>query len=205
MHTPTRSYDHTVGVSGLTLGGGHGAMSRLHGLSVDQLVSATVVTVDGMQVLTANATSNEDLFYALRGGGVGFGVVVEWQFQLHPTPPFVTEILYEFPLKVYYNNGSRVDAGKEVLRNFMHNATFWETLPNGWGGWRSLDTSTGYSVAEGEGYLGQMSGSLVYVGGDATEATELVTRLQDFQPAWRNSYNTFMVTLEYASLLDYGE
>ncbi|WNM36174.1 FAD-binding oxidoreductase [Streptomyces sp. Li-HN-5-11] len=83
----------TVGVSGLTLGGGHGVVSRAYGLTCDSLTQATVVTADGKQ-LTANASQNEDLFWALRGAGNGnFGVVTELQFRTHPAPQAVSAYL----------------------------------------------------------------------------------------------------------------
>jgi FAD/FMN-containing dehydrogenase len=80
----------TVGVSGLTLGGGHGVVSRAYGLTCDSLTQATVITADGKQ-LTANATDHKDLFWALRGAGNGnFGVVTELHFTTHPAPQAVT-------------------------------------------------------------------------------------------------------------------
>jgi hypothetical protein len=83
----------TVGVSGLTLGGGHGVTSRAYGLTCDSLTQATLITADGKQ-LTANATTNKDLFWALRGAGNGnFGVVTELRFKTHPAPQGVTAYL----------------------------------------------------------------------------------------------------------------
>lgn len=83
----------TVGVSGLTLGGGHGVVSRAYGLTCDSLTQATLITADGKQVV-ANATQNKDLFWALRGAGNGnFGVVTELQFKTHPAPQAVSAYL----------------------------------------------------------------------------------------------------------------
>ncbi|MGW9022813.1 FAD-binding oxidoreductase [Streptomyces sp. NPDC055722] len=80
----------TVGVSGLTLGGGHGVISRAYGLTCDSLTQATLITADGKQ-LVANATENKELFWALRGAGNGnFGVVTELRFRTHPAPQAVS-------------------------------------------------------------------------------------------------------------------
>ena len=106
----------TTGVAGLTLGGGFGWLSRKYGMTVDNLLSADVVTADGRQV-RASEQENEDLFWGLRGGGGNFGVVTRFEFQLHPVGPEVLSGLIVYPFA----------QAKSVLQQF---ARFTESMPD---------------------------------------------------------------------------
>jgi FAD/FMN-containing dehydrogenase len=88
----------TTGVAGLTLGGGFGWTTRKFGLTVDNLISADVVTADA-KLLRASDAENQDLFWALRGGGGNFGIVTSFEFKLHPLGPEVLSGLIVHPLE----------------------------------------------------------------------------------------------------------
>jgi len=89
----------TVGIAGLTLGGGEGALMPKYGTACDNLLSARVVTVDGREV-EASQNSNADLFWAIRGGGGNFGVVTALEYRLHPVSEVLTGALVYPPGRI---------------------------------------------------------------------------------------------------------
>jgi hypothetical protein len=109
---PAGVVSHT-GAAGLVLGGGTGWLNRLHGLSCDNVVGFTVVTADGSIVRT-NSKENPDLFWALRGGGGNFGVVTEFEVNLHP----VRSVLFGTGLCF----GDDIPASVQNWRDFMAQA-----------------------------------------------------------------------------------
>ena len=82
----------SVGIGGITLGGGVGYLVRKHGLTIDQLLAADIVTADG-QLLRTDEDTHPDLFWAIRGGGGNFGVVTRFQFRLHEVDSIVGGML----------------------------------------------------------------------------------------------------------------
>jgi FAD/FMN-containing dehydrogenase len=86
----------TTGVAGLTLGGGFGWLSRKHGLTIDNLLSAEVVTATGERS-TVSESRHPDLFWGIRGGGGNFGIVTAFEYQLHPVGPDVFSGLIVHP------------------------------------------------------------------------------------------------------------
>ncbi|MDJ0940119.1 MAG: FAD-binding protein [Woeseiaceae bacterium] len=115
LATTTGIVSHT-GVGGFTLGGGMGRLDRMHGLAIDNLLGATVITADGRTV-RASEDENPDLFWALRGGGGNFGIVTEFVYRLHPFDDTVYGGFLEYP----------IDKAKEMMTFF---AEFEQSMPN---------------------------------------------------------------------------
>jgi FAD/FMN-containing dehydrogenase len=95
--TPLGTVSHT-GVGGLTLGGGFGRLARRFGLAIDNLEAVDIVTADG-QLRHASTEENQDLFWAVRGGGGNFGVVTNFEFRLHPMQREVFAGEISFPME----------------------------------------------------------------------------------------------------------
>ena len=125
----------SVGIGGLTTGGGFGWLTGRYGLTCDNLISAQVVTAAGRK-LTAAESDNEDLFWALRGGGGNYGVAVQFEYQLHPVRQVVGGML-SYPL-------SQCRAGLTFMRDFLSRAPDDLTVSFGI---RSVDGDSTFAVA----------------------------------------------------------
>jgi FAD/FMN-containing dehydrogenase len=103
-----------TGIGGFALHGGYGWLSRKHGLALDNILAADIVTADG-KLRKASTGENEDLFWAIRGGGGNFGVVTSFEFRCHPVEP---EVWFAAP---FYPLG-KAESGLRFFRDFMKKA-----------------------------------------------------------------------------------
>jgi len=110
-----------TGVGGLTLGGGMGWISRKYGLSVDNLISAEVVTAEG-KLLTASAEENPDLFWGIRGGGGNFGIVTSFLFQ---GAEIGTEVFAGLLVKKFEDAKEYIRFHREYVRTLPDEMTVW--------------------------------------------------------------------------------
>lgn len=123
LATPT-GINSTTGIAGLTLGGGFGWLTRRYGLTVDNLVSAQIVTADG-ETLRVSDSESPDLFWAIRGGGGNFGVVTEFEYALHPIGPQVSAGLFVFP----FDQARRVlGQYRELTRELPEDLSVWAVM-----------------------------------------------------------------------------
>src|SRR5499427_6877711 len=147
----------TTGVAGLTLGGGFGWTTRKFALTIDNLISADVVTADG-KLVRASEKENPDLFWALRGGGGNFGVVTSFEFKLHPLGPEVLSGLIVHPLE---RAGELLPKFCRIAKEAPDELTIWAVmrkapplpfLPSEWHGKEVLIFAACYSgdMKEGE-------------------------------------------------------
>ncbi len=114
----------TTGVAGLTLGGGFGWLSRKLGLTVDNLISADVVTADG-KLRQVSAKSEPDLFWAIRGGSGNFGVVTSFEYKLHPVGP---EVLAGLIVHPYAKAKELLDGYRKITANAPEELTCWVVM-----------------------------------------------------------------------------
>ena len=157
----------TTGIAGLTLGGGVGHLTRKHGLTVDNLIEADVLLASG-ELITASATDNAELFWAIRGGGGNFGIVTSFVFASHPVSTIVGgPTLYG------------LDQAADVLcwyRDFIHDAP-----PELNGFFAFLTVPPGPPFPE-HLHLRKMAGIVWCYAGDPSNAEEVLAPIHRFGP-----------------------
>ncbi len=156
----------TTGISGLTLGGGFGWLTTQYGMTVDNLVSARVVTADG-RTLRANAEENSDLFWALRGGGGNFGIVTEFEFQLHPVGPDILAGLIVFPF-------TEAKTVLQKLRDFVTSS------PPNLNVWTVLRKAPPLPFLPGEVHGREIIVLAIFYSGNPEEGKKLIAPLRTF-------------------------
>jgi FAD/FMN-containing dehydrogenase len=114
----------TTGIAGLTLGGGFGWITRKFGLTIDNLLSADVVTANG-ELVRASPTEHRDLFWAIRGGGGNFGVVTAFEFRLHELGP---EVLSGLVIHPFAEAESVLQQYRQALENAPDELTCWVVM-----------------------------------------------------------------------------
>jgi len=169
----------STGISGLTLGGGLGHLSRKYGLTIDSLVEADIVLADG-RLVTASENENSDLFWAIRGGGGNFGVVTSFLFKVHEVGT-----VYGGPTLWHINEAEEM---MEFYRDFILNA------PDDVYCYFAFLTVPPVPLFPAELHLRKMCGLLWCNVGDAQKAASAVQMFRDFKkPA-----------LDYAGPLPYA-
>jgi FAD/FMN-containing dehydrogenase len=156
----------TTGVAGLTLGGGFGWLTRKHGMTIDNLISAEAVTADG-QRLRASDQDNAELFWALRGGGGNFAVVTEFEFALHPVGPEIFAGLIVFPFA----------QAKQVLTRYRE---FADTAPEELSVWVVLRQAPPLPFLPESVHGREVVVLPIFYAGGAAEGSKLAGRLRTF-------------------------
>lgn len=159
----------TTGIAGLTLGGGFGWLTREYGMTIDNLVSADVVSAEG-KMLRASAEDNQDLFWAIRGGGGNFGVVTQFEFKLHPVGTDVFAGLIVFPF----------DQAKQVLSQYRE---FVRSAPVKLNVWAVMRHAPPLPFLPAEAHGKEVIVLAVFYNGDAGEGQRLTEPLHHFGKA----------------------
>ncbi len=158
-----------TGIGGLTLGGGIGWLMGKYGMTIDNLVSAEVITADGKK-RRASENENADLFWAIRGGGGNFGVVTQFEFKLHPVGPEILAGLIVFPL----------DQAKQVLRKYRE---FVKSAPEELSVWVVLRQAPPLPFLPKEVHGKEVVVLAIFYTGDIAEGEKLIAVLRRFGDA----------------------
>lgn len=156
----------TTGIAGLTLGGGFGWLTRQYGLTIDQLISADFVTAD-LERIRISEDSNQDLFWAIRGGGGNFGVVTEFEFKLHPVGPEILAGLIVFPFH----------QAKQVLMQYRN---FVEAAPLELNVWVVLRKAPPLPFLSADVHGREVAILAVFYSGDIAKGENLIQPLRAF-------------------------
>jgi len=156
----------TTGVAGLTLGGGFGWLTRKYGMTIDNLVSADVVTADGKRIRVSES-ENADLFWAIRGGGGNFGIVTQFEFKLHEVRPEILAGLIVFPF----------DQAKQVLTRYRE---FVESAPEELNVWAILRKAPPLPFLPGDVHGKEVVVLVTFYVGNVAQGTKLIEPLRRF-------------------------
>jgi FAD/FMN-containing dehydrogenase len=159
----------TTGIAGLTLGGGFGWLTREYGLTIDNLVSAEVITADRNKI-TASENNHPDLFWAIRGGGGNFGVVTQFEFKLHPVGPEILAGLIVFPFS----------QAKQVLTRYRG---FIESTPRELNVWIVMRHAPPLPFLPVEVHGEKVVALAVFYAGEIAEGQKLIESLRSFADA----------------------
>ena len=160
----------TTGIAGLTLGGGFGWLTRKYGMTIDNLVSAEMVTADGRKIHVSE-NENEDLFWAIRGGGGNFGVVTQFEFKLYPVGPEILAGLLVFP----------IDQAKPVLEKYRE---FVKTAPEELNIWVVLRKAPPLPFLPEDVHGKEVVVLAIFYAGDIAEGEKLIDPLRSFGDAY---------------------
>jgi FAD/FMN-containing dehydrogenase len=161
----------TTGITGLTLGGGIGYLARGFGLSIDNLISADVVTADG-KFVTASERENEDLFWGLRGGGGNFGVVTSLEYRLH-------EVGQVFAGPIFYN----LEDAESLLRMFDE---FIRDAPEQFGGFPAFQVAPPLPFIPEDRHGDTLALAVVHWAGPLDKAEKALKPFMDVAPIVAN-------------------
>jgi len=156
----------TTGIAGLTLGGGFGWLTRKHGMTIDCLVSAQVITVDGKK-LRASESENPDLFWAIRGGGGNYGIVTEFEFKAFPVGPEIVAGLLVFPM----------DQAKQVLQRYRE---YVAGSPEEFNAWVILRKAPPLPFLPEEVHGREVVVLAMFYAGDVEEGSKLMAQMREF-------------------------
>ena len=165
LATPT-GINSTTGIAGLTLGGGFGWLTRKYGMTIDNLVSADMVTADGRKKHVSE-DENADLFWAIRGGGGNYGVVTRFEFALYPVGPEILAGLLVFPLS----------QGKQVLQKYRE---FVKSAPEELNIWAVLRKAPPLPFLPENVHGKEVIVLAVFYAGDTKEGEKLIDPLRGF-------------------------